>query len=183
MDLGMQSTPALAPVTAARLRQSMRRVPTSVAVVAALIEGEPVGMLIGSFTSMSLDPPLVGFFADRSSGTVPHLLRSASLAFSVLPQEARVVCDAFRLPRHERFAGIAWRLTERGNPVIDRAAMTVEGPIDSTVPVGDHDLVVVRVESIGHEDRRPLIFHDRRLGRLDPAHAGATHLTDLDWSM
>jgi len=183
MGRDVESVPMLAPISAERLRGSMRSVPTSVAVVAATFDGEPVGMLIGSFTSISLDPPMVGFFADRSSSTLPQLMRSPSLAFSVLSQEARAVCDAFRLPRQERFAGIAWRATPRGNPVIAGSVVAVEGLVDSTARTGDHDLVVVRVESIGHEHRRPLIFHDRRLGRLDPTQAGATHLSHLDWSL
>jgi flavin reductase (DIM6/NTAB) family NADH-FMN oxidoreductase RutF len=162
----------------------MRNVPTSVAVVAAMIDGQPTGMLIGSFTSISLDPPMAGFFADRSSGTLPYLMRSPSLAFSVLSQEARAVCEAFRLPRQERFSAVDWRTTGRGNPVIAGSVMVLEGLVDVTVPVGDHLLVAVRIDSIGavRTGYRPLIFHDHRLGRLDPTQASATHLTHLDWS-
>jgi flavin reductase (DIM6/NTAB) family NADH-FMN oxidoreductase RutF len=149
-----------------------------------MVDGQPVGMLIGSFTSISLDPPMAGFFADRSSSTLPYLMRSPSLAFSVLSQEARDVCDAFRLPRQERFAAVDWRATGRGNPVIAGSVMVLEGLVEAAVPVGDHDLVAVRVDAIGsvRMSCRPLIFHDHRLGRLDPTQTSATHLTHLDWS-
>ncbi|HRW20108.1 MAG TPA: flavin reductase, partial [Dermatophilaceae bacterium] len=55
-------------------RALMARVPTSVVVVATMVEGAPIGMLVGTFTSVSLQPKLVGFLADLGSRTVHQLL-------------------------------------------------------------------------------------------------------------
>lgn len=179
---GVAPTPVLVHISPKRFRRVLRCIPSTVAVVAALVDHEPIGMLISSFTSISVDPPLVGFFAKQTSGTLAHLLRSPALTFSVLTQDAHTVCDAFRLPRDEHFNAVDWYPSDIGNPVIARSMAVLEGPVDRVVSVGDHELIVIQVERIGQPiQRRPLLYHERLLCRLDPTAAGTTHLTHLEW--
>jgi 3-hydroxy-9,10-secoandrosta-1,3,5(10)-triene-9,17-dione monooxygenase reductase component len=172
-------------VVAETFRRTMRYVPTSVAVVATTVNDAPVGMLIGSFVSVSLEPPLVGFFGDLGSTTLPRLLTAQSLAFSVLAQDARAVCDAFRLPAAQRFAAIDWSPSPRGNPILASSVVAIEGPMVSTQIIGDHVLVTVEVETADALSTRcagPLLFHDGSFGRLDPSASTPVHLAHLDWS-
>ncbi len=83
-------------VDAATIRRAMGRVPTSVAVVTALCDGgEPVGMTIGSLTSVSLDPPLVAFFAFSGSSTFAQLRRSECFCINVLAEDQAEICHGF----------------------------------------------------------------------------------------
>ncbi|MFF9803100.1 flavin reductase family protein, partial [Streptomyces rochei] len=88
----METTPALtaqqgtpAADDAADYRHALGHVPTSVAVVTASARsGLPVGMTVGSFTSVSLDPPLIAFFVDRSSKTWPRLYEASRFGVNIL---------------------------------------------------------------------------------------------------
>lgn len=150
--------------------------------VAATIDNMPIGMLVGSFTSISLDPPLVGFFGDLGSSTFPRLLERTSLAISVLPYESRAVCEAFRLPVECRFDAVSWSRTPRGNPVLDEALVVIDGPVVDTHAVGDHVLVTTAAETVrAVSSAAPLMFHGRRFHRLDPACVGTGDLDCLAW--
>lgn len=180
----MLSSDTAQTVSAQTFRRAMSRLPTSITVAATMIDEEPVGMIIGTFTSISLDPPIVGFFGDHRSSTFRPLLKTGTLAFSVLQQGARDVCGAFRRVSSERFRDIEWSLSEQGNPIIPGSALVVEGGVLDVHTVGDHDLVTVLVTAATVPDiaPRPLVFHDRRLEHLDPTLVSASSLTFLDWS-
>jgi 3-hydroxy-9,10-secoandrosta-1,3,5(10)-triene-9,17-dione monooxygenase reductase component len=174
------------PVTPQQFRRAMGQVPTSMAVAAAMLGGRPVGMLIGSFASISLDPLLVGFFGDLHSQTYQALKAADQLAFSILGQQAEPVCNAFRLPADDRFAAIGWTLSRHGNPVVDDAVLAVEGVVERRVSLGDHDLVVVAVRAIRQNSNAagaPLVYHESRMRRLDPHRSGTSHLAYLDWTL
>ena len=79
-----QGSPA---VPASELRAVMAHYPTGVVVVTAMADGAPVGFVVGSFTSISLDPPLVGFFADQSSTTYPKVERAGAFCANVLSSD------------------------------------------------------------------------------------------------
>ena len=74
-------------------------------VVAAIVDGQPCGLAVNSFTSVSLDPPLVAFCAAGASTTWPRLRRSGSFAISVLRREQEEVCRLFARKGADRFAG------------------------------------------------------------------------------
>ena len=76
--------PATTELTAAHLRASFACFPSGVAAVCALIDGEPVGMVMSSFTSVSLDPPLVSVCVDLNSSTWPRLRSAPWLGVSIL---------------------------------------------------------------------------------------------------
>ncbi|MCV7336078.1 MULTISPECIES: flavin reductase family protein [Mycolicibacterium] len=157
--------------------------PTSVVVAGGMLDGMPVGMVIGSFTSVSIDPPLVGFFGDARSTTLEPLLRCANLTFSLLGQEDLAVCEAFRLPLHQRFDAVAWSQTGHGTAAIDNAALTVHTRVYRTFEAGDHTCVLAEVLGIGIDVavRRPLVFFKRQLTRLDPGRVLAEELWQLGW--
>lgn len=141
-------------------RQHMAKVPTSVVVAAGLKGGEPIGMIVGTFTSVSLDPPLVGFLGDLGSRTLPALLDAGRISFSVLARDAFPrVTDALRRPAAQRFEGLDWTPSGNGLPRLSPAVLHVEGPVASTGQAGDHMIVrvVPEVIDVGDGDS-PLVF-------------------------
>lgn len=156
---------------AARFKSAMRHLPTSVVVAAGMTPtGEPVGMLLGSFTSVSLNPLLVGFLSDNHSTTLPALLELDYWTFSVLADDDDLTPDAFRLPRSERFDKVKWSITPYNTPAIDGAALTIHTRNHSTLPAGDHRLVLAEVLDTTTPDptRTPMIYIQGRMARIAP---------------
>ena len=129
-------------------------------VVTAMADGAPVGFVVGSFTSISLDPPLVGFFADQSSTTYPKVERAGAFCANVLSSDHSHLCRQFSSKSGDRFAGTTWRPAPSGSPILDEAVAWVDCDLHDTVVVGDHTLSVGRVRSLSLETHAaPLIFH------------------------
>ncbi|KXX55860.1 hypothetical protein AZG88_02150 [Rhodococcus sp. LB1] len=128
----------------------------------------PVGMVVGTFTTVSLDPRLVGFFGDNSSTTFSVLSGLDRHSFSVLDQDDRTTPDSFRLPLERRFDSLEWSLSGHGIPVIEAAVMTFHTRLHSVVPAGDHQLMlaeVLDVDASAHAGR-PLLFAEGKMTRL-----------------
>ena len=153
----------------ATFRRVLGHVPTSVAVVTAVHDGEPVGMTVGSFTSISLDPPLVGFFADRRSGSLARILAGGRFAANVLTEDQDQCCGTFAARGIDRFAAVPWHPSPLGSPHLDQALAWVDCDVESVLDIGDHAAVVGRVTRLevpsGH--RRPLVFFRGTLCHLD----------------
>ncbi|MFJ6673198.1 flavin reductase family protein [Actinosynnema sp. NPDC091369] len=157
-------------VTSGRFRSAMRHLPTSVVIAAGMAGDRPIGMLLGSFTSVSLEPLLVGFLGDHGSRTLRHLLDLDLWTFSVLADDDTTTPGAFRGPLHDRFTGVRWSTSPLGTPVIDDSVLAVHARRHSTVRAGDHDLVLAEVLDVTdpHPSRRPLVFAEGRMTRLAP---------------
>lgn len=131
--------------------------------------GTPLGIAVNSFTSVSLDPPLVGFCVGRSSSSWPALRRSAGVALSILGAHQEDVCRSLAASGPGKFAGITTVDSPRGNPLVKDALAWIEADIDAEHPAGDHLIVVARVrrlelgESPGHG---PLTFYRGAYGYL-----------------
>lgn len=135
---------------------------TGVVVVAAVEAGEPVGMSANSFTSVSLDPPLVLFCPARSSATWPRLRAAGGFTISVLAGHQEEVGRGFARRGTDRFAGLAWAPGPMGHPVIADAAGWLDCELDAVYAAGDHDIAVARVLAISPEPEvapDPLVFY------------------------
>ena len=151
---------------AANFRAVMGQVPTAVTIVAGLDRtGSPVGLTIGSFVSVSLEPPLVGFFVGTDSGTWPAIEQSGSFCVNVLASDQGEICWRFAKDSDDRFAGVAWAPAPSGAPVIEGVAAWIDCSVDSVDVHGDHLFVVGRVAHMAHPETpvAPMIFHRGRL--------------------
>jgi flavin reductase (DIM6/NTAB) family NADH-FMN oxidoreductase RutF len=150
----------MTPPAPAQLRQLLGHVPTSVAVVTALFRGRPVGVTVGSFSSVSLEPPLVNFFIGRSSRTWPRLNESSTFTVNILGTEHAELCRTFSREAGDRFQGVAWEPSAHGNPVLRRATLAIDCTRYKVDVLGDHIQVVGRVESAQLQAAGlPLIFY------------------------
>src|SRR4051812_23140457 len=112
-------TPQPSSFDSARFRQVLGHFVTGVVVVTAVDEGEPVGLAIGSFSSVSLEPPLVGFFPDLSSSSWPRIRESGAFAVNVLGEHQEDVCRTFASKGTDKFARIGWKPAGSGSPILD----------------------------------------------------------------
>ncbi|WP_327099027.1 flavin reductase family protein [Nocardia vinacea] len=152
----VDTEPAAAPID---YRRALGHVPTSVAVVTAATRSGPVGMTIGSFTSVSLDPPLIAFFIDRSSRSWPRLYGASRFGVNILGHNQSEVCRTFSRPSDDRFHDVGWSESVNGVPLLDEAIVALECTRFKVDLIGDHYQVVGRVETLElRASEPPLIF-------------------------
>jgi flavin reductase (DIM6/NTAB) family NADH-FMN oxidoreductase RutF len=134
--------------------------PTSVAVITAQQGDERFGLVVGTFTSISLDPPLVGFFPGKGSATWARIAETGRFCANILSAEQVHICKHFSSKSEDKFAQVAHGSSPNGLPLIDGISAWVDCRIESVQEVGDHFLVVGAVEAIGHEgaSSSPLVF-------------------------
>ena len=101
-------------------RTVLGQYPTGVCVVTAVHpEAGPAGMVIGSFTSVSLDPPMVAFFPDKSSTSWPKVERAGSFCVNILGADQESVCRRFAAKGGNKFSGQAYRPAGTGSPILE----------------------------------------------------------------
>jgi flavin reductase (DIM6/NTAB) family NADH-FMN oxidoreductase RutF len=158
-----------AAIDAARFRQVLGHVPTGVTVVTGIApDGAPVGIAIGSFTSVSLDPALVGFFIGRSSSSWPRIAAGRSFCVNILAEDQEDVCRVFASKADDKFAGLGWRPAGSGSPLLGGVHAWIDCDIAGTYDTGDHLLVLgaVRELELGTGTGGPLVFYRGGYGRL-----------------
>lgn len=140
---------------------------TGVVLVTAESDGGPVGMAVNSFTSVSLDPPLIAFCAALTSTTWPAIRAAGGFAITILSDTQEEVCRTFSARDADRFAGRDWARTPAGRPVTADGLGWLDCRIRTVQVEGDHELVIAEAVdwSIG-ADARPLIFHSGRYASL-----------------
>ena len=132
---------------------------TGVTIVTANDGGEQVGMSANSFTSVSLDPPLVAFCAAHSSTTWPRIRSAGHFCVNVLAEHQADVAKLFSVRGVDRFAAIEWVPSATGAAIIEGALAWVDCEIYDEHVAGDHVIVIGKV--VGCEAfamRHPLLF-------------------------
>jgi 3-hydroxy-9,10-secoandrosta-1,3,5(10)-triene-9,17-dione monooxygenase reductase component len=134
---------------------------TGVTVVTAVHEGEPIGLTCQSFSSVSLEPPLVLFCVSRTSTTWARLRQVGHFCVNVLAGDQRPLARTMAVRGPHKFTGVDWSPGVTGSPVVAGALAHVECRIESVHPAGDHDVVIGRVLALGLGDGSapPLLFH------------------------
>ncbi|MCW2762100.1 MAG: hypothetical protein JWR85_2301 [Marmoricola sp.] len=145
------------------LRDTFATFPSGVTVVAAHVDAAPVGLLVSSFVTVSLDPPLVSICVDHGSKTWPVLGQAQRLGISVLAGGHESTARQFAGPVAQRFAGVGHHSSEGGAVLVDEAAAWFECSVHAQVTAGDHDVVLLRVHVHRRgPDTEPLVFHGSR---------------------
>ncbi|SDK48658.1 NADH-FMN oxidoreductase RutF, flavin reductase (DIM6/NTAB) family [Nocardioides sp. YR527] len=151
----------------AALRQAFGVFPTGVVAVAAEVDGALTGLAASSFTSVSLDPPLVSFSVATTSKTWPDLRRSSHLGVSVLADHHDEVCRQLAGPVDHRFDGIAVSISENGAVGLDEGVAQFDCTVYREVEAGDHIIVLLQLHAVTDPGTgNPLIFHRSGFGRL-----------------
>lgn len=155
------------PFDSARYRQVLGHFPTGVTVVTAAGTPFPVGMSVGSFASVSLDPPLVGFFAGKDSTTWPDIEAAGAFCVNILSDEQEELSRRFATKDEDKFTGIGWSPAGSGAPLLDGVLAWIDCEIAEVVDAGDHVCVLGRVLDLGTGvDGGPLVFYRGGYGRF-----------------
>lgn len=147
-------------------REVLGSYPTGVCVISALdSQGNPAGMVVGTFTSVSLDPPLVGFLPDKNSSSWPKIEQAGQFCVNVLASDQQDVCRQLASKSPDKFAQVDYALSANNLPVIADAIARIECRIHSVSDAGDHLFVlgeVLNLETTRDDD--PMLFHRGRYG-------------------
>jgi flavin reductase (DIM6/NTAB) family NADH-FMN oxidoreductase RutF len=155
----------------ALLRQAFGVFPSGVVAVAAEVDGELTGLAASSFTSVSLDPPLVSFSVANTSKTWPDLRRAGHLGLTVLADHHGEVCRQLAGPVAHRFDDVPVTATPDGAVTLDEGLARFDCSIHQEVVAGDHTVVLLRLHAVdsvvaGADTSLPLVFHRSGFGRL-----------------
>ncbi|MFG2658621.1 flavin reductase family protein [Streptomyces sp. NPDC048425] len=147
-------------LTADVLRGAYGRFPSGVTAVCGLVDGLPTGIAASSFTSVSLEPPLVSVCVAHTSTTWPVLRRAACLGVSVLAEDQGPVARALASKTSDRFTSVGWVAEPRGSVFVVGAALWLECRIVQEVPAGDHVIALLEVDRLApHAAVAPVVFH------------------------
>jgi 3-hydroxy-9,10-secoandrosta-1,3,5(10)-triene-9,17-dione monooxygenase reductase component len=151
------------------LRRTMGHVPTGVAVVTALHDGRPAGLTVGSFTSVSLQPPLVSFTVDRAARSWPSIEAAGVFCVNILAGDQVELCRLFSSRETAKFRSVRWRAAASGSPVLEGVLAWVDCDVDRVLEGGDHHLVIGRVRELDVARQvAPLLFYRGGFGRVEP---------------
>ena len=143
----------------AHYRQVLGHFPTGVTVVTGIDGDEPVGLAVGSFFSLSIEPPLVGFCVGTSSNSWSRMADTGSFCVNILGADQEDVCRVFATSGDDKFASIGWSPAKSGSPLIDGVLAWIDCEVDAVHAGGDHHIVVGAVESLGvGREGDPLVF-------------------------
>lgn len=166
----MTPTKELIDIDPNKFREVLGHYPTGVAVITAIVDNdEPLPMVVGTFTSVSLDPPLVAFLPTKTSYTYQRLRTASSFVVNILAQDQENVCRQLAQPSEDKFAGIEWQRSRNGAPVLDGVVASLDCDFHAEVDGGDHYIVLGRVTDLQvHRPVVPLLFFQGGYGGFTP---------------
>ena len=159
-----------APIDPLEYREVMGHYPTGVAVVTGLgAEGEPIGMVVGTFTAVSLEPPLVAFMPTIGSGTYALMREAGRFCINVLAHDQLELCRLMAVPRPGKFDDVDWASGANGAPVLADAVAHIECTLHEEVVAGDHYIVLCAIEAMTvTRPVTPLLFFQGGYGGFNP---------------
>jgi flavin reductase (DIM6/NTAB) family NADH-FMN oxidoreductase RutF len=153
---------------ARRLRSALGVFPTGIVVVTACGAGEPLGMTMNSFSSVSLQPPLILFSVDRRSVGLVAWERAPGYAVNVLASDQQDLSTRFARALTDKWRDVAYRSGLHDAPLLDGALACFECTRHGTFDGGDHVVFLARVErfTCTDDEAQPLVFHRGRYTSL-----------------
>jgi flavin reductase (DIM6/NTAB) family NADH-FMN oxidoreductase RutF len=157
-------------IDAALFRETLGHYPTGVAVVTAVADdGRPVGMVVGTFSSVSLDPPLIAFLPATNSRSFAQIRTAKAFCVNVLASDQELLCRQFATAGESKFDGVGWRPGPLGSPILEGAVSWIECTFSDILDAGDHYIVLGLVHELAVErSTLPLLFFQGGYGRFSP---------------
>ncbi|WP_235530058.1 MULTISPECIES: flavin reductase family protein [unclassified Nocardioides] len=139
---------AAAQEAARRFRDVLGRFASGVTVITSVAGDEPVGMTCQSFSSISLDPPLVMFSPAKTSRAWPLIQRSGHFCVNFLAAGQEDLSNVMASRGTDKFAGLEWSLSKTGAPLFDGIVGYVDCTVHAVHEAGDHYVVIGRVQDM-----------------------------------
>jgi len=162
-------------------RRALGNFATGVTIITSEANGVKAGITANSFSSVSLDPPLILWSVKKTSTSWPVFAQSRSFAVNVLASDQAELARQFARSGVDKFAGVAWERGEKGAPLLAHVAAQFECLRHIEYEGGDHLIVIGEVTYFARHDRRPLLFSQGRFSiALDSPEVGASAAASTD---
>jgi flavin reductase (DIM6/NTAB) family NADH-FMN oxidoreductase RutF len=147
-------------VDAPQFRQLLGRFATGVTILTTRApDGRPIGMTASSVASVSLDPPLLLVAVNHEHDMHPALQAASDFVLNVLAADQEELSRRFAAEHPDRFAGVGYRESERGIPILDGVVASIECQKQATAPGGDHTVFFGLVTGGTVTERNPLLYY------------------------
>jgi flavin reductase (DIM6/NTAB) family NADH-FMN oxidoreductase RutF/AcrR family transcriptional regulator len=158
-----------------RFRHVLGHFATGVAVITAVAPSGPAGMAVSSFSSVSLEPPLVAFLPDKSSTSWPQIRAAGAFCVNILSAGQEELCAQFARTGIDKFARVAWRPAPSGAPILSGGMAWIDCELTQTLESGDHFIAIGRVLQLeAAEYGVPLVFFQGGYGHFAAPHSPAS---------
>ena len=145
---------------ARRFRDVLGRFCSGVTVVTSVSDGEPVGMTCQSFSSVSLDPPLVMWIPAKTARAWPLMQRAGHFCVNFLAHGQEALSNQMASRGADKFAGVAWKPSVTGSPLLEGVIGYVDCTVHAVHEAGDHWVVLGKVVDLGVGDAPGLAAED-----------------------
>jgi flavin reductase (DIM6/NTAB) family NADH-FMN oxidoreductase RutF len=150
-----------------RFRRACGKFPTGVTVTTAMgDDGQPHGITVNSFASVSLNPPMVLVCIDSRSQMMQHMVAGWHFGINILNDQQKDLSIHFSSCWGERFTNIKWYLGLTGVPLLLDVPAVFECRVESVTPAGDHCVILGRVLHASSGDYPPLTYMNRSYGTI-----------------
>ncbi len=148
-------------ITDVEFRQALGAFATGITVATTLDkDGQPHGLTVNSFNSVSLDPPLVLWSLNKQSHQLGIFTESSFYGISILADDQMEISNRFAAMIEDRFKDVSWQKGQTGAPLLDGALATFDCKVEQIVEGGDHVILIGRVLSVAKREGAPLLYHE-----------------------
>lgn len=141
-------------------RDVFSHAPSGVAALCGVDDGKHIGMVVSSFTSVSIDPPLVSVCIGNQSYTWSRLSAQGHIGISILSADQENICTQLTVHPDDRFTGLDVYETENKGVFIKGAAAWFECDLKQVFPAGDHSIALLSIKAMcAFPKTQPLIFY------------------------
>lgn len=156
-------------ITPAIYRQILGKLPTGVTAITGINDDdEKLGLVVGTFQSLSLDPPLVMFCVDKSSSSWPKLRKLQKFTANILSDDQIAICKSLSRKGPQKFEGLPCTPGPLGTPHLEGATAYIDCHVTAEVVVGDHYMVVGAVTNMSEGTGNALLFRGGKFGQYQP---------------
>ncbi len=141
-----------------RVKKVHRAFPTGVTIVTTEADGQPFGLAVNAFSSVSLSPPMVLVCINETSSSYPRFFASRRFGVSILSHDQQDVAMRFSRSGGDKFAGLSWHVGENKVPLITDAAANLELEVVSMLMAGTHTIFIGKVLSAETSGKPSLLY-------------------------
>jgi flavin reductase (DIM6/NTAB) family NADH-FMN oxidoreductase RutF len=165
--MNAETSAPVAAINTSEYRQVFGLLPTGVVAITGLTnEGQPMGFIVGTFQSLSLEPALVTFCVDKSSSTWPALRSLGRFTANLLSTEQLSVCKALARKGEDKFRDVDYEESAIGTPRILNCTAWIDCQVLSEVVAGDHYMIVGSVSAMEAGTGDALMFRGGKFGEF-----------------
>lgn len=149
-------------------REIFGRLPTGVtAITGTTEEGHPLGFIVGTFQSLSMDPPLVAFSVDKSSSTWPWIRTLEQFTANILSTEQLPICRSLSRKGPDKFKELTYNTSPIGTPMFPDSTAWIHCNVLHEIVAGDHYVVVGAITEMENGTGEALVFRGGKFGEFD----------------